>query len=152
MSDVLSKEQRHRCMYSIRNKDTKPEYIVRKYLFAQGFRYRINVKSLLGKPDIVLRKYHTVILINGCFWHGHENCKYGHLPKSNTEFWKTKIRGNIERDKRDILELKKQGWNVIVIWQCEIRNIELQSERLAKLPSEIKSIQFNSIQFNSISL
>jgi DNA mismatch endonuclease (patch repair protein) len=141
MSDVLSKEQRYRCMSNIRNKDTKLEYIVRKYLFAQGLRYRINVKTLQGKPDIVLRKYHVVIFINGCFWHGHGNCKYGHLPKTNTDFWKAKISGNIERDKRNISELEKQGWNVIVIWQCEIKNIELQNERLAKLLSEIKPIQ-----------
>jgi DNA mismatch endonuclease (patch repair protein) len=137
MSDVLSTEQRHRCMSNIRNKDTKQEHIVRKYLFAQGFRFRINVTSLLGKPDIVLRKYHTVIFINGCFWHGHD-CKYGHLPKSNVEFWKVKINGNIERDKRNITALEKQGWSVIIIWECEIKNVELQKERLSKLLLEIK--------------
>lgn len=140
MSDVLSKEQRHRCMSNIRNKNTKPEHMVRKYLFSQNFRFRINVTSLPGKPDIVLRKYHTVIFINGCFWHGHDNCKYGHLPKSNMEFWKVKIAENIERDKYNISTLKKQGWNVIVIWNCEIRNIKLQSERLSKLSLELKNI------------
>jgi DNA mismatch endonuclease (patch repair protein) len=142
MPDKFSKSKRSDIMSHISGKETKPEILVRKFLFANGFRLRKNVKKLPGKPDIVLQKYKTVIFIHGCFWHGH-TCKRGVLPTTNVEFWKTKIGGNIERDKRDIVELEKQGWNVIVIWQCEIKNIELQNKRLAKLLSEIKSISIN---------
>jgi DNA mismatch endonuclease (patch repair protein) len=127
-------------MSRISGKETKPEIMVRKFLFANGFRFRKNVKVLPGKPDIVLPKYKTVIFVHGCFWHGH-TCKRGTLPTSNTEFWQNKINGNIERDKRNVLELEKQGWEVIVIWQCEINNAELQNLRLTKLLSEILSIQ-----------
>jgi DNA mismatch endonuclease (patch repair protein) len=123
-------------MSHISDKETKPEIMVRKFLFANGFRFRKNVKGLPGKPDIVLAKYKAVILIHGCFWHGH-TCKRGTLPTTNVEFWKTKISGNIERDKRDISELEKQGWNVIVIWQCEIKNSALRENRLQSLISEI---------------
>jgi DNA mismatch endonuclease (patch repair protein) len=142
MSDIYSKQKRSDIMSHIAGKETKPEILVRKFLFANGFRFRKNVKELPGKPDIILPKYKTVIFIHGCFWHGH-TCKRGALPETNIEFWKTKIGGNIERDKRDVSELQTQGWNVIVIWQCEIKNIELQNERLAKLLSEIKSISIN---------
>ena len=124
-------------MSHISGKETKPEILVRKFLFANGFRFRKNVKDLPGKPDIVLPKYKTVIFIHGCYWHGHD-CKRGTLPETNIEFWETKISGNIERDKRDATELDKQEWNVIVIWQCEIKNVELQKERLSKLLLEVK--------------
>ena len=137
MSDIYSKQKRSDIMSRISGKETKPEILVRKFLFANGFRYRKNVKDLPGKPDIVLPKYKTVIFIHGCFWHGH-TCKRGILPETNIEFWKTKIGGNIERDKRDITELEKRGWNIIVIWQCEIKNAELQKERLIKLLLEMK--------------
>ena len=123
-------------MSHIAGKETKPEVFVRKFLFANGFRYRKNVKDLPGKPDVVLSKHKTVIFIHGCFWHGH-TCKRGTLPETNTEFWKNKIGGNIERDKRNFFELKKQGWKIIVIWQCEIKNIELQNECMTKLLLEI---------------
>ena len=104
--DKLTKEQRHRCMASIRGKGTKPEILVRKYLFCRGFRYRLNHPRLPGHPDIVLRKYRSVIFVNGCFWHGHEDCKYYVLPKTNTDFWKAKI----ERNKaRDLAEQHKLG-------------------------------------------
>jgi DNA mismatch endonuclease (patch repair protein) len=140
MSDIFSKSKRSDIMSHISGKETKPEILVRKFLFSNGFRFRKNVKYLSGKPDIVLPKYKTVIFIHGCFWHGH-TCKRGALPTTNIEFWKTKIGRNIERDKHDISELEKQGWHVTVIWQCEIKNIELQNERLTKLLSKIKSIQ-----------
>lgn len=96
--DKMTPEQRHHCMSSIRSKNTKPEMVVRRYLFSRGFRFRVNVKRLPGTPDIVLRKYRTVIFVNGCFWHGHEGCKYFVLPKSNVEFWKDKIERNRRRD------------------------------------------------------
>jgi DNA mismatch endonuclease (patch repair protein) len=124
-------------MSHISGKETKPEVLVCKFLFANGYRFRKNVKYLPGKPDIVLPKYKTIIFVHGCFWHGH-TCKRGVLPTTNVEFWKTKIGGNVKRDKRNITKLEKQGWNVIVIWQCEIKNIELQKEHLSKLLLEIK--------------
>lgn len=106
-------------MSNISGKETKPEIMVRRYLFSKGFRFRKNDKRYYGKPDIVLPKYKTVIFIHGCFWHGH-NCKKGKLPKTRKEFWKDKISGNIERDKRNKEELEKAGWKVIVVWQCEL--------------------------------
>lgn len=121
MSDVHSPETRSFNMSRIHGKDTKPEEKVRKYLFANGFRYRKNDKKLPGKPDIVLPKYRTCILVNGCFWHKHEGCKYFAWPKNNAEFWKKKITGNVERDLRQQNELRLLGWKVIVIWECELK-------------------------------
>jgi len=109
-------------MSRIRNKDTNPEILVRKFLFTNGFRYRLNDKKLPGKPDIVLPKYKTVIFVNGCFWHGHENCKYFKLPATRTEWWKEKIEGNIKNDKKKHDQLCEAGYKVIVIWECEIKN------------------------------
>jgi DNA mismatch endonuclease (patch repair protein) len=137
MSDIFSKSKRSEIMSKISGKETKPEIIVRKYLFAKGFRYRKNLKKLPGKPDIVLPKYKTIILIHGCFWHGHEGCKKSVLPTTNTEFWKEKIGKNIERDRFNILELEKQGWKVIVVWQCELKNSTVKNIRLVKLTNEI---------------
>ena len=108
-------------MSRIRSKDTKPELIVRRYLHSHGYRYRINVKQLPGTPDIVLRKYKTVIFINGCFWHGHEGCRYFIMPKSNTVFWKKKIDRNKERDIEKRIQLRKLGWHTIIIWECELK-------------------------------
>lgn len=120
MSDIMTPEQRSRCMSHIHSKNTKPEILVRKELFRRGYRYRINVSSLPGKPDIVLPKYKTVIFVNGCFWHGHEGCKYFVLPKTNTVFWENKIRQTQQRDVDSILLLRAKGWFVIVIWECQI--------------------------------
>lgn len=121
MPDPLTPEQRHRCMASIHNSDTRPERLVRRFLFACGMRYRINVKRLPGTPDIVMRKYHTVIFINGCFWHGHEGCKYFRMPHTNTSFWEKKIHRNRKRDKRNEEQLQAMGWNVVTIWECELK-------------------------------
>ena len=121
MADVHSPETRSYNMSQIKGKNTKPEEMVRKYLFAQGFRYRKNDKNLPGKPDIVLPKYHTCIFVNGCFWHGHENCKYYVIPKSNTSFWTQKISRNIDRDKQVQRELAQMGWHCITIWECELK-------------------------------
>lgn len=120
MSDTLTNEQRHHCMAQIRSKNTKPEVLVRKELFRRGYRYRINVSKLPGKPDIVLPKYKTVIFVNGCFWHGHEGCKHFVMPKSNVEYWEAKIRGNQQRDRDAIIMLQEAGWNVITIWECSL--------------------------------
>ena len=108
-------------MSRIKDKNTRPEEIVRKYLFSKGFRYRKNDKRLPGTPDIVLPKYKTVIFVNGCFWHGHKDCRYFVIPKTNTDFWLNKINTNIERDKRKQEALKELGWNVIVVWECELK-------------------------------
>lgn len=107
-------------MSKIRGKNTKPERILRKALYARGFRYRLHVKDLPGKPDIVLRKYKTVIFVNGCFWHGHDGCKFASIPKSNTDFWLNKIVTNQRRDQLSVCQLEADGWNVLTIWECEI--------------------------------
>ena len=119
--DKLTKEQRHRCMASIRGKDTKPELLVRRFLFSRGFRYRLNHPRLPGRPDIVLRKYRTVIFVNGCFWHGHEGCKHYVVPKSNTEFWIAKIERNRARDIDEQHELAAMGWHCITVWECQLK-------------------------------
>lgn len=133
MTDVMTPEQRSRCMAAIRGKDTKPEIIVRKYLFSRGMRFRVQVRKLPGNPDIVLPKYKTVIFVNGCFWHGHEDCKYFRLPKSNVEFWKNKIKYNMARDVRNQAELKTLGWRVIRVWECGLRTVSGREEYLQNL-------------------
>ncbi len=124
-------------MSRIKGKDTKPEVMVRKYLFSQGFRYRKNDRRLPGTPDIVLPKYKTCIFVNGCFWHGHENCRYFVVPKTNTDFWMNKINRNIERDKENFDALKQTGWKVIVVWECQLKK-DKRETTLAKLVSVIK--------------
>lgn len=119
--DIVSEEKRSYIMSKIHSKDTKAELVVRKALFARGFRYRIHDKRLPGKPDIVLPKYKTVIFVNGCFWHGHEHCKYYRLPKSHKEYWSNKIKGNKQRDIKNNILLKEMGWFVITAWECSIR-------------------------------
>ena len=119
--DVHSKETRSYNMSQIQSKNTKPEEKVRKHLFSKGFRYRKNDKRLPGTPDIVLPKYKTVIFVNGCFWHGHEGCRYFVMPKTNTVFWENKIKGNIERDKKQVKELQDNGWTVITVWECQLK-------------------------------
>lgn len=119
--DIKSKEARSYNMSRICGKNTKPEEIVRKHLFSRGFRYRKNDAGLPGKPDIVLHKYKTVVFVNGCFWHGHEGCRYFVWPENNAEFWRKKITGNVERDKMVYEALGTLGWKVIVIWECELK-------------------------------
>ncbi|HEY0298662.1 MAG TPA: very short patch repair endonuclease [Arachidicoccus sp.] len=109
-------------MSKIHSKNTKPELTLRKALFARGFRFRVNYAKLPGKPDIVLPKYKTVIFVNGCFWHHHEDCKYAYTPKTNTKFWIDKINSNVERDKVNKQKLSGLGWNVVTVWECEIRH------------------------------
>lgn len=121
MPDVMTPLQRHNCMSHIRSKNTKPEQLVRQALWHRGFRYRLHAKDIPGKPDIVLPKYKTVIFINGCFWHGHEGCKDFVIPKTNTAFWLEKIGKNKERDGQVVTALKSKGWNVITIWECELK-------------------------------
>lgn len=137
--DVHDQKTRSYNMSRVKGKDTKPEEIVRKYLFSQGFRYRKNDKRLPGKPDIVLPKYKTVIFVNGCFWHKHEGCKYFVWPKSNSEFWKEKIESNIVRDKKQYEELKNAGWHVIIVWECELKKKQ-RMDTLERLVTEIQTI------------
>ena len=119
--DKLTPAQRHRCMSRIRSKDTKPELKVRKWLWSHGYRYRLCVKSVPGKPDIVMRKYHTAIFVNGCFWHGHEKCSKFVMPKSNTKFWEAKIERNKERDRHNYDVLLQNDWQVLVLWECQLK-------------------------------
>ena len=136
MADNHSKEVRSRNMSHIRSTNSKPEETVRKYLFSHGFRYRKNVKTLPGKPDIVLSKYKTVIFVNGCFWHKHD-CPRFVWPSSNTDYWIPKIQRNVERDQRNMDSLKETGWNVIIVWECELKKA-VAEERLSRLCAEIR--------------
>lgn len=120
--DIWSREKRSELMSKIRSKGTKPEIMLRITLFACGFRYRVNIKTLPGKPDIVLPRYKTIIFVHGCFWHGHPECKYTYTPKSNTEFWVNKISGNRERVAVVKRKLEESGWRVIIVWECELRH------------------------------
>lgn len=134
-------------MAAVKGKDTKPEMIVRKYLFSRGMRFRVQVRKLPGNPDIVLPKYKTVILVNGCFWHGHEDCKYFRLPKSNVEFWKEKIGRNIERDRESMQALLDLGWKIIRVWECELRNKANREDTLNKIYKSITSPNGSSYSF-----
>ena len=138
MADVHSPETRSFNMSQIKGKNTKPEELVRRYLFSHGFRYRKNVSTLPGKPDIVLPKYRTCIFVNGCFWHKHEGCRYFVWPKNNAEFWKKKITGNVERDLRQQNELRLLGWNVVVIWECELKKDRF-NETMASVTDNLRN-------------
>lgn len=137
MADKFSKKKRSEIMSKIRGEETIPEIAVRQFLFSKGFRFRKNIKSLSGKPDIVLPKYKTVIFVHECFWHGHKNCNAAKLPETRKAFWKNKIASNVERDKRNYKELKKSGWKVVTVWQCQIKNKNRKEKRLAKVIKEI---------------
>lgn len=139
MTDVMTPEQRSRCMAAVKGKDTKPEMIVRKYLFSRGLRYRVNVRKLPGSPDIVLKKYKTVVFIDGCFWHGHEGCKYFRLPKTNMDFWRHKIAMNYARDYANNIDLELAGWRVIRVWECDVKTKIKREETLDRLYKRIIS-------------
>jgi DNA mismatch endonuclease, patch repair protein len=136
MADVHTKEVRSFNMSRIRGKDTKPEMLVRRFLHANGFRYKLHDKTLPGKPDIVLPKYKTVIFIHGCFWHGHKGCRYYVVPKTRTEWWLTKINGNIANDAKAVKALKKDGWKIIILWACELKKFKIQ-QSLEKLIAKL---------------
>jgi len=135
--DVHNKTTHSYNMSRIKGKNTKPELLVRKFLFANGFRYRLNVKTLPGKPDIVLPKYKTVIFVNGCFWHGHKGCKYFVVPKTRTEWWLNKIKETKKRDREAEIQLNVLGWKVVIIWECELKSdkYETQNKLLITLKS-----------------
>ena len=138
VSDVLTKEQWHFNMSHIRGKDTRPEETVRKYLFSKGCRYRKNDSRYPGKPDLVLPKYHTVIFVHGCFWHRHPGCRYATTPSTSREFWQRKFDQNVARDRKVQKQLEADGWNVIVVWECEISRKTDREERLERLENEIR--------------
>ena len=126
-------------MSRIKGTSTKPEELVRKYLFSKGFRYRKNDKRLPGSPDIVLPKYKTCIFVNGCFWHGHKGCKYFVWPQNNADFWESKIIANIERDRKKEAELNERGWKVLVIWECQLKP-QTRDNTLELLIKELEAI------------
>ncbi len=127
MADVHNKVTRSYNMSRIRSENTKPEMLVRKFLHAQGFRYKLHDKKLPGKPDIVLPKYKTIIFVHGCFWHGHTNCKYFVVPKTRTKWWMNKIAANKANDEKAVKALKKNGWKVITIWECKLKTTKANS-------------------------
>ncbi len=126
-------------MSKIRKTNTKPEMLVRKFLFNNGFRFHIHDKKLHGNPDIVLPKYKTIVFVNGCFWHAHKNCKYNETPKTNTNYWIPKLQGNVERDKKNYKYLRKEGWRVFIIWECDLEK-----------PRQLRTL--NRLQLNLIKL
>ncbi|MDD2856967.1 MAG: very short patch repair endonuclease [Desulfuromonadaceae bacterium] len=135
MADRLDKERRSWNMSRIRSKNTKPEMAVRRALHAAGFRFRLHVKDLPGKPDIVLPKWKAVVFINGCFWHRHNGCKCATTPKTRTEWWNNKFERNQENDKKNIQALKNDGWNVVIVWECEIKDDQIPAFIISKISS-----------------
>ena len=140
MADVHDRKTRSYNMSRIKGKDTGPEILVRKYLFAQGFRYRVNDKRYPGCPDILLPKYRTAIFVNGCFWHKHEGCRYFVWPKNNAEFWKEKIETNVSRDEKNYSLLRSSGWNVLIVWECQLKR-ESKNTELQLLAEQIKTCE-----------
>jgi len=137
MADRISREARSRNMANVKSKNTKPEMLIRKYLFSQGFRFRLHDKMLPGKPDIILPKYKTVIFVNGCFWHGHSNCKYFTIPKTRSEWWMEKINKNINNDSTAEIKLQELGWKVVKVWGCELKKSNID-HTLSGLLKQIK--------------
>jgi len=136
MVDRISKEARSYNMSRIRSKDTKPEILVRSYLFSKGLRFRKNDKRYPGSPDIVLPKYKTIVFVHGCFWHLHDGCKYAVMPKSNVDFWKKKLYRNKERDEHNQKELEEMGWKVITVWECQLKK-DKREKTLEELYTQI---------------
>jgi DNA mismatch endonuclease (patch repair protein) len=130
MVDRVSSEKRSFNMSRVRGRGTKPEKLIRSLLHNLGYRFRLHNKKLPGTPDVVLPKYKTVIFVHGCFWHQHEGCRKARRPTSNVEFWNTKLDRNIERDKKTVEGSEELGWKVIIVWQCESKDVEKLSERL----------------------
>ena len=139
MGDIYSKSKRSSIMSKISGKETKPEVLVRKYLFSKGFRFRKNVANLPGHPDIVLPKYNSAIFVHGCFWHGHNGCSKSKLPATQTGFWQAKIDRTIERDKENVDELSILGWRVAVVWECGLKNKVLIESAITELEKWVKS-------------
>jgi len=139
--DNLTPEERSKLMGLVKSKDTKPEMRVRRALFSMGFRYRLQCKDLPGRPDIVFRKYKTVVFVHGCFWHRHPECKKTRTPKSNVEFWEKKFEANCARDELVLNQYEELGWTVITIWECETETEETLLAALSRVEAAIKSNQ-----------
>jgi DNA mismatch endonuclease, patch repair protein len=133
MADVVDAATRSRMMSGIKGKNTNPELVVRKLLHAYGYRFRLHASNLPGRPDIVLPKYRAIIEVRGCFWHRHKNCKYAVMPKTNRKFWETKLRSNAERDDKTARTLRKRGWQVVVIWECQTRDDQRLQRSIARV-------------------
>lgn len=138
MPDKLTPSQRSYCMSRIRGKDTKPEILVRKGLHARGFRFRLQERRLPGRPDLTLPRYGVAVMVNGCFWHGHDGCRHATKPKSNSEFWEAKIARNRHRDEVTAAHMEALGWTVITVWECELRGKEAAQARIDALAEEIR--------------
>ena len=136
-------------MSGIQSKNTKPEMLVRRYLYAQGFRYRLHTRELPGSPDLVLPKYRVVIFVHGCFWHRHASCRFATQPSSNIERWETKFQINVERDARNVAALQATGWRVLVVWECELKREPLH--RLQRLAREITQETIDQLEFIKLS-
>lgn len=130
MADTRTKEKRSEIMSAVHSKDTGPEKVIRKLVFGMGYRYRLHVKELPGRPDIVMPGKRKVIDVRGCFWHGHVGCRYGRLPKSRLQFWTAKIERNRARDAENLVLLEEKGWKVLVVWQCELKNLDTLKTKL----------------------
>ena len=142
MADKMTPEQRSNCMRRIRSKNTRPEMLVRRFLFSHGFRYRIHAKTLPGTPDLAIVGLRTCIFINGCFWHGHQGCSLYKLPQTNIPYWKEKIRRNMERDHEALVALKAQGWHTVEIWECQLR----PKERERTLQGLLRTLNFIQLE------
>lgn len=140
MTDTLSPEERSERMSRIRSRDTKPELALRSALHRLGFRFRVNARQLPGKPDIVLPKYRTVVLVHGCFWHRHDGCKIASTPKSNTAFWEEKFARNVERDRSVAEKLAQMGWNVVVVWECELATTKKVKEKACEIAEKLRGV------------
>lgn len=139
MTDVHKPEVRSYNMSRIKDKNTKPELVIRKYLHSQGFRFRLHDKRYAGKPDLILPKFGVAIFVNGCFWHGHKGCRYFVVPKTRTNWWRQKIKGNVLNDEEKVKELKKSGWNVITVWECDLKKAK-RDNTLFKLTKTLNHI------------
>ena len=140
MTDTFTKSERSEIMSRISSKHTSPEIVVRKALYRLGFRYRLHDKKLPGKPDIVIKQAKTAIFVNGCFWHQHKGCKRRSVPKSNLKYWKGKLKANVERQRADIKELKRLGWKIFIVWECEAKREVVLVKEVNKIYEKIKSI------------
>lgn len=145
MADTMTPEQRHRCMAAIKGKNTKPELMVRRYLHALGLRYSLHSRRLPGKPDLVFTRLRTVIFVNGCFWHGHDNCHAFKMPKSRTAYWTEKIGRNRRRDAENIAKLQAMGWNVIVVWECQLRTVESRIATLYPIGRQLLDLRDGTV-------
>ena len=140
MTDTFTKSERSEIMSRISSKHTSPEIVVRKALYRLGFRYRLHDKKLPGRPDIVIKQAKTAIFVNGCFWHQHKGCKRRSVPKSNLKYWKGKLKANVERQRADIKELKRLGWKIFIVWECEAKREVVLVKEVNKIYEKIKSI------------